>query len=110
MERLQQLREYLKDNPGDPFLRYAIALEYIRDKRFPEALSMLESLVEESPGYLGTYYQLGKIYSRLGRKEDAEKCYSAGMEIAMQQDDRHTYSELQNAKTNLLYGLDDEDA
>ncbi|MCX6337979.1 MAG: hypothetical protein NT153_11985 [Bacteroidetes bacterium] len=30
MERIEKIKEFLKDNPTDNFLRHALALEYIK--------------------------------------------------------------------------------
>ena len=30
MEKIEKLRNFLKDSPDDPFLKHALALEYIK--------------------------------------------------------------------------------
>lgn len=106
--RLQQLIEFLKESPGDPFLRYALATEHLKLGRTEEALRHYEALVHDHPDYVGTYYHLGKLYEALGRKGDAVVTYENGMKAARNKRDMHALSELQEAY-RLVTGEDDDD-
>lgn len=106
--RLQKLLEFTESEPNDPFLKYALATEYIRLNEADTALSYYEDLVNNHPDYVGTYYHLGKLYEALNRKEDAIKTYQTGMEVARAARDNHAYSELQ-AVYNSASGIDYED-
>jgi tetratricopeptide (TPR) repeat protein len=107
-DRLQKLLEFLKDEPNDEFLQYALATEYLRLNQTDQALRYYEKLVVEHPNYTGTYYHLGKLYETLNRKDDALKIYQQGMQITRQKRDNHAYSELQSAY-NQASGLFDDD-
>src|SRR5690606_24202390 len=96
-DRIQQLTEFLNDNPADPFLLYALATEYAKIGQTSEALRYYNLLQTDHPDYVGTYYHLGKLYDALGQKDDAIATYRRGMEIAQQKNDRHAFSELQAA-------------
>ncbi len=109
MNRLEQLLIYLEENPRDSFLQFALALEYLKKGEAEEGLKYFETLVENDPEYVGTYYHLGKLYNKLGRKTDAENCYAKGLDIASKLNDQHSFAELQNAKTNLSLGIDDDE-
>lgn len=109
MDRVEQLLIYLSENPRDSFLQYALALEYIKKGEMETGLKYFEALVEADPDYVGTYYHLGKLYNKLGRKSDAENCYTTGLKIATKLNDQHSFAELQNAKTNLSLGIDDDE-
>lgn len=106
--RLQKLLEFLKNEPNDPFLKYALATEYFNMKDYDQALSYYEDLVSVHPDYVGTYYHLGKLYELLGRKPDAIEIYRTGMNVARKAGDNHAYSELQTV-FNSASGLDYED-
>ena len=93
--RLEKLLEFLKNEPEDEFLQYALATEYLRLNETGKALQYYENLVSKHPGYVGTYYHLGKLYEALNRKDEAVKTYETGMEIAKQKRDNHAFSELQ---------------
>jgi len=71
--RLEKLLEFIKNEPNDEFLKYALATEYLRLNDADKALYYYEDLVTNHPQYSGTYYHLGKLYEALNRKEDAIK-------------------------------------
>ena len=53
--RLDQLNEFLKETPEDPFLKYAIAAEYLKLNDEQEARRRFEQLIDSNPDYVGTY-------------------------------------------------------
>src|ERR1700742_2207693 len=93
--RLDKLLEFIKNEPNDEFLKYALATEYLRLNQTDKALDYYEDLVKNHPNYTGTYYHLGKLYEALDRKEDAVSIYEKGMEITRAKRDNHAFSELQ---------------
>src|ERR1700760_2458615 len=95
VSRLEKLLEFIKNEPDDEFLKYALATEYLRLNDTAKALEYYEDLVNNHPGYVGTYYHLGKLYEALNRKPDAINTYEKGMETAKAQRDNHAFSELQ---------------
>ena len=94
LSRLDKLLEFLQNEPNDEFLQYALATEYLRLNDTDKALQYYENLVKNHPGYVGTYYHLGKLYEALNRKDEAITTYQKGMEIARQKQDNHAFSEL----------------
>ncbi|HYH55968.1 MAG TPA: tetratricopeptide repeat protein [Anseongella sp.] len=106
--RLEQLTEFLKNQPGDPFLKYAIATEYLKLDLDSLALEGFERLVAEHPAYLGTYYHLGKLYEKLGKTAEAAETYRQGMEVARRQDNPRALAELRGA-WDLISGTGEED-
>lgn len=95
LSRLDKLLEFLKNEPDDEFLQYALATEYLRLNETEKALQYFETLVNKHPGYVGTYYHLGKLYEALNRMTDAISTYEKGMKVAGQKRDNHAFSELQ---------------
>ena len=106
MSRINQLKTFLKDNPKDSFLLYALAKEYQGSGQFDEALHQFQVLLEEDPNYVGAYYHLGKLYESMEQPSKAFFTYKKGMEVADLVNDQHAKSELAGAKLNLG---DDED-
>ncbi|MBS1527575.1 MAG: tetratricopeptide repeat protein [Bacteroidetes bacterium] len=106
--RLEKLLEFLKNEPNDPFLKYALATEYVRLNDTVKALGYYEDLVSNHPDYVGTYYHLGKLYEALNRKPEAIVIYEKGMSTAQKQRDNHAFAELQ-AVYREAAGLDDDD-
>lgn len=106
--RLEKLLEFIKNEPNDEFLKYALATEYLRLNDADKALYYYEDLVTNHPQYSGTYYHLGKLYEALNRKENAIKTYEKGMEITKAKRDNHAFNELQGVYRELI-GWDDDD-
>src|SRR3989475_7121777 len=102
MNRIEILKGFLKDNPSDSFSRYALALEYVKLGQNDEAFREFEAVRNTDPEYVATYYQLGQLYQKLGRKHDAEKTFRTGITMAAKAGDEHTRSELEAALEALL--------
>ncbi len=97
MDRLEQLQQFYEEDPADPFTRFALAREHLKQGRAEEALAHFEGLVQEHPNYTGVYYHLGKLYERLGRRKDAVATYEQGVERARSEHAQKDLSELQDA-------------
>lgn len=107
-DRLAQLVAFLSENPNDPFLKYALATEYLKRNRTDEALQYYEELRRQHADYVGTYYHLGKLYEALGRNNEAITVYEQGMHAARTKRDMHALAELQ-AAYRAAAGMDDEE-
>lgn len=101
MERLERLFQFLRDNPGDDFVLFAIAREYDTRGDLEKAMAYYLQLIEKAPDYVGTYYHLGKLYEKKEAFGEALKTYGRGMEAALQAGDRHAYNELAGARLAL---------
>lgn len=106
--RLEKLLEFIKNEPEDPFLHYALATEYLRLNDSATALQYYEGLVKDHAGYVGTYYHLGKLYEALNRLPDAIETYQSGMKVAAAKRDNHAFAELKAAWQDAS-GEDDDD-
>jgi len=106
--RLEKLLNFLQDEPNDPFLKYALATEYLSANDVDQALYYYEDLISGHPDYIGTYYHLGKLYEQLDRKPEAIKIYIKGMEVSRVAKNMHAFSELQGVYNSAM-GLDYED-
>ena len=93
--RLQKLLDFFETEPNDPFLKYALATEYLNLNETPKALAYYEDLIRNHADYIGTYYHLGKLYEALERKSDALDTYQLGMVVARKANDGHALAELQ---------------
>jgi tetratricopeptide (TPR) repeat protein len=106
MDRIEQLNEFLKDSPNDPFLHYALAQEWNKLGDIQLAQEKYEYLIKEHPNYVATYYHLGKLLQEKGEKENALEMYSRGIQVAQQVGEQHSLSELQSAKLELEFDDD----
>lgn len=97
MDRISKLKEYMKTSGKDSFLQHALALEYIKAGNDEEAKKLFNEILKREPGYVGSYYHLGKLLERTGEHEKAIDVYKKGMEKAKAVNDSHSYNELQTA-------------
>ena len=102
MERLEKLKELLKESPADSFLNHALALEYLKLDNHTAAQQVFENLLARDPDYVGSYYHLGKLLEAKGEKEEAIKWFERGMAAAKRGGDRHALNELQAAYDDVL--------
>ena len=103
MDRIEKIREMLKENPAESFLRHALALEYIKLGNDNDARKLFDSILENEPGYIGSYYHLAKLLERIGETNEAIRVYEKGMEEAKKAGDNHSLSELRSAFEELTF-------
>ena len=103
MDRVERIKEMLKENPKDSFLCHALALEYIKIGNDGDARRLFELIVENEPNYIGTYYHLAKLLERIGETDAAIKVYEKGMEESKKAGDDHSLSELRSAFEELTF-------
>ena len=77
-DRLSQLRSMLAEDPRDPFLRYAVALELKRAGDMDQAIRDLEALLVDDPRHIPSYYQLALMLADTGRTADAVRTCEIG--------------------------------
>lgn len=97
MNRKELLLSLLKEDPNDPFARYALALEYRKENLLHKAQEVFEALKNDHPDYLPLYYQLGKLIEESGDEQGAMAIYREGLALATVQRDLKTRSELEEA-------------
>jgi Tfp pilus assembly protein PilF len=103
MDRIEKIKEMMEGNPTDSFLCHALALEYIKLGDDSDARKLFESILENEPGYIGSYYHLAKLLERIGETNEAIKVYEKGMEVAKEVGDTHSLSELRSAFEELTF-------
>ena len=103
MNRIEQLKSFLQETPGDNFLTHALALEFIKAGDDRSGLSHFLSNLENNPQYIPTYYHLGKLYERVGETQKAIDIYARGMEMAKASGDNHAFSELRSVYEELIF-------
>ena len=101
MDRVEKLKQFLAVNPGDSFVKHALALEYIKGGEDAVAQQLFEEILEKDPTYIGSYYHLAKLLERSGKREEAISWYKTGMQRATEAGDRHALNELRAAHDEL---------
>ena len=97
MDRLATLLIMMRNKPDDPFLIFALALEYKSLDNQAESKVFFERLVNEFPDYFPTYYQYGKMEEENGNSEHALTLYETGLQKAKAANEMKTARELQQA-------------
>ena len=87
----------LQTHPSDPFLHYALALEWQKEGDLQKAIDHLLELKSLKSDYLALYYQLGKMYESLGQNEMAVDTFIDGRRLAKNIGDIKAAGELSEA-------------
>jgi tetratricopeptide (TPR) repeat protein len=104
--RLEILRQFVAEEPQDPFNHYALATELLKfDKT--ESRQIFEYLLKNHTDYLATYYHLGALYVELGDNPLAEETYITGIVLARKIGNEKTLKELKGAYQMFLDELED---
>lgn len=101
MERIDKLKTFLDANPDDPFLKHALALEWIKQGNDFEAKRVFEGILQKAPDYVGSYYHLAKLLERTGERDAALAWYRKGIATAQAAGDKHALNELKAAYEEL---------
>lgn len=91
--RMTQIEELLADDPADPFLRYALAMEHVSAGDDVGGADHLLRLAADSP-YVPAFLQAGQVLNRLGRVAEASEVLNRGIAAARQQGDAHAEGEM----------------
>ena len=95
--RIDLLLGFIRDKPGDPFPRYALAMEYKNAARLEEARQIFEHLMATSPDYTAAYLHAGNVLLALGLVADARAAYTSGIAACVRRGDTHARGELEGA-------------
>ena len=100
MTRLEQLLQFVDEDPDDPFNLYGLALEYLKSD-VGKATVLFEKLLADHENYLPTYYQAANLFESIGRREQAIAILEKGILIAKHTKELKTLRELQGVLNEL---------
>jgi thioredoxin-like negative regulator of GroEL len=92
--RRERIETMLADEPGDPFLRYSLAMELDKEGQHEASLNLLKGLAGGEPPYVPACFMAGQQLARLGRIGDARAALREGIEVARRQGDAHAAGEM----------------
>jgi Tfp pilus assembly protein PilF len=72
-EAAKYFAQALRRRPGDPGVRYQMAVLDLATGKVEQARLQLESLIKESPHFTEAHVSLATVYYRLKRKEDGDR-------------------------------------
>src|ERR1700682_4911802 len=94
MSRREKIEAMLIDEPGDPFLRYNLALELEKQGDHERSLSGLRSLMGDEKPYVAAFFMAAQQLVGLARIGEARAALRDGIERARQQGDAHAAGEM----------------
>ena len=94
-QRKIQLQALLAEDPHDPFLRYAYAMEHESEGDTSGAIVQLQTLLRDSPEYVPGFLQVGQLLIKMDRLDEAKEMLRMGMQTAFKQADHHAYEEME---------------
>lgn len=92
--RIDTLRDLLAQNPANSFMRYGLAMEYVKAGELAQAVEEFAAILTHDPTYSAAYFHGGQALEKLGRLDDARDYYRRGVANSR---DPHAQSELQGA-------------
>ena len=92
--RKEQLEEMLAEDPGDLFLHYGLAMEYVSAGDDRTAVERFRQLLEVAADYVPAYLQAGQALVRLDRLAEAREMWGRGVAAARQKGDSHAAEEM----------------
>lgn len=107
MDKIEQLKTFLKMDENDGFTRFALAMEYRKTGDREASRAAFETLLKRDPDYVGAYYHLGKLLQEMDLEDEARGVYQTGIDCAQRLGDAHSASELRQAVSELDLGWND---
>jgi hypothetical protein len=95
--RLETLRKFVAQSPGDPFPRYGLAMELKNAGLSDEARAVFAELEQRFPDYVPQYLMHANLLVSLRASDEARKVLEAGLRAAAKARDAHAESELRAA-------------
>lgn len=92
--RREKIEALLRDEPGDVFLRYSLALELESAGDWQACLDILEELGRGSPPYVPALQMAGQFLAARGLVEEARRALREGIEAARGQGNAHAAGEM----------------
>lgn len=105
LDRLQLLRDFIVEEPENPFNYYALALE-LRVKDSNEASKLFDFLLINHPDYLPVYFPAAHFFAELNQIQKAREIFEKGIVLADSKKDEKPLKELKNAFQNFLFEND----
>ena len=95
MSRLAQLQQMLIDEPFDPFLHYAVAMEHAKLGEADEALKRFTAMNADFPEHVAAWHQRGRLLAERGDTVAAAEILQQGIGVAQRTGDSHAAGEMQ---------------
>ncbi len=88
------LTEILRQNPGDAFARYGLAMAFAAAGDAEAALREFAETIERSPDYVPAYQMSAQELLKAGRRDEARERLQAGLAACERSGNTHAASEM----------------
>lgn len=80
--RAEVLRSLLEKRPGDPRLRFGLAVEHLKEGRLEEGVTELRTYLSSAEDEGNGWARLAEALLELDRREEAREAFREGIEAA----------------------------
>jgi len=94
---IQHFSRATKLDPHFPDAFLGLGMAFITAKKFPDAVPALEAAVKLEPQNPAAHYNLGLAYTRVGRKEEADRQFAIHREMVAKSDERENAKQGMNS-------------
>lgn len=95
--RLDSLKALIAQDPSNAFVRYGLAMEYLKHGELQQAAAEFRGVLSVNPDYSYAYFHGAQTLEKLNRIEEAREMYEHGIATAKRTGDDKARSELQAA-------------
>ncbi len=95
MDKIAMLTEILRQNSGDAFARYGLAMAYSAVGDGEAALREFAETIARSPDYVPAYQMSAQELLKAGRTDEARERLEAGLAACERSGNTHAASEMQ---------------
>jgi tetratricopeptide (TPR) repeat protein len=92
--RRQRIEAMLAESPGDPFLRYSLALELEKERQHESSLELLRGLMHDAQPYVPAFFMAAQQLAALERIDEARATLREGIDEARRQGNAHAAGEM----------------
>jgi hypothetical protein len=94
MSRREKIEAMLADEPGDPFLRYSLAMELDKEGAHEASLARFRELMNDAEPHVPAFFMAAQQLARLGRIDEARGVLRDGIEHARATGNAHAAGEM----------------
>lgn len=99
--RREKIEAMLVDEPNDPFLRYALALELEKEAQHERSLELLRGLMADTPPHVPSFLMAAQHLANQARVDDAREVLREGIDVARAAGEQHAAAEMSDLLASL---------
>lgn len=96
-QRIEKLLKLLDGDGNDCFVRYGLALEYMKGEQLDAAIEQLNAIFQIDPNYAAAYFACGRALVQQGKVAEAREKFESGIPVAEKSGDAHLAGQMREA-------------